>query len=150
MGKITKSLVMLGFISLFSSCQLFGVVRDKLEKIPYQIKGEFVMEESEIYENAGFYFSFYNQSEKNIKEFTVVFYLFDEEGEPPSGARSNIVLSIETTVEGHEKLEDCISLDKYVYVVPEIPFTVDYLYVSKIMYEDGTEWTDPLGFYAMN
>jgi len=149
MKRIFKVFGIVAVISTFFSCQLFGAVQDSLKKTPYQIKGEMVMEDSDIYKNAGFEFSFNNLSEKTVSGFTVVFFLFDEEGEPPSGARSNIVLSITARVNGNESIEDCVNLDKYIYVVPEVPFTVDYLYVSKIIYEDGSIWSDPLGFSVM-
>ena len=133
------------FVMFFGSCKMFSATAT-----PYQISGEFVMEEdSEKYKNAGFEFNFTNMSTKRVKSFTLVFFLFDEDGEPPLGVKNNIVLSITRTVESGQTVEGCISLDKYIYTIPEYPYEIDYLYVSQINYDDGSVWKDPLGFISI-
>lgn len=127
----------------FSSCNLFAV-----EEIPYLIKGEMVVDSSSKYEAAGFDFNFINKSEKNIKSFTVVFYIFDEDGNPPALGRNNIVITINSEVLSQESYESCVSLDSFLYEIPEEPYEVDYLYVSKIVYEDDSVWSDPFGLCA--
>lgn len=113
--------------------------------VPYNISGEMVLGETEGNENAGFKFSFINRSEKKVKAFTMVFYLFDDFGEPVLTGRNNIVYRIEAEVNPNEKFEYCASLDKYLVSIPEEPFDVDFLYVSMIEYEDSTKWMDPFG-----
>lgn len=130
---------------ILSSCTVFADERINLKNVPYIVKAETTMENSEIYENMGLNLYFYNNSEKKVEKFSLVFFLFDEDGEIPSGARGNIMLSVESSIDPHESIEDCISLDKYVYVVPEEPFNVDYVYISKIQYDDGSVWNDPMG-----
>lgn len=126
---------------LFSSCGLFS--RDIP---PYLAKGEMVMDnEAEEYEIAGLKLFFLNQSQATIKEFTLVFYMFDEDGEPVDTGRNNVVLSIEEEIAPSESIDCCLSLDKYLAYIPEVPFEIDYLYVSEIIYVDGTTWKDPLG-----
>lgn len=104
-----------------------------------------VVDSSSKYETVGFDFNFINKSEKNIKSFTVVFYIFDEDGNPPALGRNNIVITINSEVLSKESYESCVSLDSFFYEIPEEPYEVDYLYVSKIVYEDDSVWTDPFG-----
>lgn len=118
------------------------------EKNPYFISGEMVVDASSKYEAAGFNFNLINRSEKNIKSFTVVFYIFDEDGNPPALGRNNIVVTINSEVLSQENYESCISLDSFLYEIPEEPYEVDYLYVSKIVYEDDSVWSDPFGLCA--
>lgn len=128
---------------LFSNCKLFAN-----EKIPYLINGEMVLDSSSKYEAAGFDFYFINKSEKNIKSFTIVFYVFDEDGNPPLMGRNNIVITVNSNVLAKESLENCVSMDSFLYEIPEEPYEIDYLYVSRIVYEDDSVWTDPFGLYS--
>lgn len=128
---------------LFSNCKLFAN-----EKIPYLINGEMVLDSSSKYEAAGFDFCFINKSEKNIKSFTIVFYVFDEDGNPPLMGRNNIVITVNSIVLAKESLENCVSMDSFLYEIPEEPYEIDYLYVSRIVYEDDSVWTDPFGLYS--
>ncbi|MCQ2588180.1 MAG: hypothetical protein MJ174_08695 [Treponema sp.] len=125
---------------LITSCSSFASAG-----APYQIKGEMVLEDSIDYENAGFEFSLFNRSDKEIKSFTVVFFLFDNDGNPPIAGKNNIVLEINETIEALENCELCVSLDKYLTFIPEEPYSVDFLYVSKIVYSDNSVWSDPFG-----
>ncbi len=130
------------FLSLFIffSCSLFAK-----EPAPYVIGGEMVTEESAAYDVAGLDLFLMNKSDKKISEFTLVFFIFDEDGNPPEGARNSIVLTVSAEVEPYDSLSTCLSLDKYVYYVLDEPYFVDYMYLSKIVYENGTQWTDPFG-----
>ena len=103
------------------------------------------MDASSDYEIAGLDFSFFNRSEKTVSEFTLVFYLFDEDGEPASLCRSNIVLSVSCEIPPGERLEKLLSLDTFFSAVPEQEYFTDYVYVSRIKYEDGSTWKDPFG-----
>lgn len=128
------------FFVFFTSCNLFAN-----EKIPYGIEGNILTEDSEIYEYMGLELKVQNKSDVKIKEITIVFFLFDEDGEPTSNIKNNIVLNIGCDIPANGTLEDCISLDKYVYVFEDMLYSIDYLYVSKIFYADGTTWSDPFG-----
>lgn len=125
----------------FISCSLFSK-----ESAPYAVSGDFVMEEdSTDYNLCGINLNLFNKAEKNIKEFTVVFFLFDKDGEPASECRSMLSFSVEKTVEAGQSFVCCISLDQYMSTIPEEPLTIDYLYVSSITFEDDTSWADPYG-----
>lgn len=140
MKKNKLSLLFLLSVFLSGGCSVFAA-----SDIPYSISGEMVLEDSSIYNNAGLDFTFYNGSEKKIDEFTIVLYLFDEDGEPPLTGRNNIVLKVNAEIDAFSSADICVSLDKYFSFVPSIPYTVDFFYASVICYEDGSQWTDPFG-----
>ena len=123
----------------FISCSLFSK-----EAAPYAVSGDFVMDEnSDDYNLCGVNLNVFNKAEKNIKEFTVVFFLFDKDGEPASECRSMLSFSVEKKVEAGKSFVCCISLDQYMSTVPEEPLMIDYLYVSSITFEDDTTWAEP-------
>ncbi len=128
----------------FSACKNFSI-----ESLPYLAAGEFVMEaDSENYSVCGLNFQFYNQSVKQVKEISVAFFLFDKDGEPARECSNRINLEIESRIEAGDSLKKCISLDRFMNQFPEETLYVDYLYVSRIEYEDGSLWEDPFGLTA--
>jgi len=131
------------FILFFNSCSVFAA-----ENVPYLIQGELSTEESEIYDFMGFNFFFKNKGEKTISKLTVVFYVFDENGEPPFGMKNHIVLNINCNIEPNEIIEDCISLDDFIFSFESSGYVIDYLYISQILYDDGAVWTDSFGVFA--
>ena len=124
----------------FTSCNLFAD-----EKVPYAIEGCILTDESEIYDYMGLELKVQNKADVKIKGITIVFFIFDEDGEPTSNIKNNIVLNIHCDIPPNATLEDCISLDNYVYVFEDMEYSVDYLYISKIDYTDGSSWQDPFG-----
>ena len=74
--------------------------------------------------------------------------LFDEEGEPAYECPGRVSFSIEKEIGPDEIFEICLSLDSYMIFVPRSLMEIDYLYVSKIHYADGSVWEDPFGFSA--
>lgn len=130
---------------LLQSCATF---RDNEKKsAPYELKAQMVIEPSLIYETAGFEFSFLNKSDKTVKALTFVFFLNSDEESSFEVFENLIKLEVNAVVEPQSFVEDCVSLDLFLYEVPEEPYLLDYLYVSRIVYEDGSEWTDPFGVY---
>ena len=137
--------VLVVFCFVISSCSLFA-----RESIPYLVNAEMVTESENCeFQAAGLDLYFFNRSEKAVLSFTLVFFLFDEDGEAISDGRSNIVLSVKSRVEAGDVLESCVSLDQFFYSIPEYAYDIDYLYVSRIEYEDGEIWQDPLGMLAL-
>ncbi len=130
-------------MSLFCSCSAFTK-----NNIPYLIDAEMVMEDSPDYEVAGLNFDFFNKENKTVSKITMVFYLYDSDGNPVSFGKSNIVVSVGVTVEPGERIQGCISLDGFLFEYPEEVYQVDYLYLSQIVYEDGSSWSDPFGLLA--
>ena len=132
------------FILIFSSCAVFPD-----EGNPYSVSADFEMDEtSENYEICGVNISFYNHSDISVKEFVIVFFLFDADGEPAQECPNRLSFDIEKEIESEEMFQFCLCLDSYMTVIPQSMLEVDYLYVSKIIYEDGSVWEDPYGFAA--
>lgn len=132
------------FAGVFSACSITPV-----ETLPYLIAGDFVMEsDSDDYSVCGLDLQFINQTEKEVSEFSIVFFLFDRDGEPASECSGRIAFDVEKVVDAGDSIKKCISLDKYMYTIPEESLLVDYLYVSRIVYADGSVWNDPYGLMA--
>ena len=130
---------------ILNSFLCFFVVTNLLNaKAPYSIVGE--MEINQKTEEAFLEYTFCNDSKKVVKDFTIVFYVFDSDGDVPLKNKNNIVVRILTEVGAKEELSDKIKLNEYLSYIPEEPFFVDYLYVSSINYIEGTLWNDPFGF----
>lgn len=130
---------------ILNSFLCFFVVTNLLNaKAPYSIVGE--MEINQKTEEAFLEYTFCNDSKKVVKDFTIVFYVFDSDGDVPLKNKNNIVVRIQTEVGAKEELSDKIKLNEYLTYIPEEPFFVDYLYVSSINYIEGTLWNDPFGF----
>lgn len=139
-----RSLKLSAILLLLFCARLYSV--SPKNPVPYAISGEIEMDEdASEYEIAGFKMEFRNLSDKNVVELTVNFYMFDEEGEPVSVGRSNVSLIVRAEIPAYETEERRISLDSYFYTVPDGLYTIDYLYVSKILYDDGSVWSDPYG-----
>lgn len=127
-----------------SGCSAFS-----LERSPYTIEADFVMdEETPLYKICGVDLSFYNLAAETVKEFEVVFYLFDSDGEPAYECPNRLAFSIEKEIGPDEDFSICLSLDSYMSFVPQYLLEIDYLYVSRITYADGSVWVDPYGFAA--
>lgn len=129
---------------VFSGCSAFS-----LERSPYTINADFVMdEESSVYKICGVELSFSNLATETVKEFEVVFFLFDSDGEPAYECPNRLAFSIEREIGSNEDFSVCLSLDSYMTFVPQSLLEIDYLYVSRITYTDGSIWVDPYGFSA--
>lgn len=116
------------------------------EIVPYEIRGEIDYEVS----NVSFDYEFCNKTEKQISSFTIVFYLFDEDGNPPESLRNNIVARETVEVAAYTSVSEKIGLERYFDIVPDEQYTVDFLYVSKIEFTDNTVWSDPFGMKYFN
>lgn len=128
------------------SMSVIGCKAFSQEMVPYVLSGEFVMEENSTdYSICGVDFYLLNKSEKEIKTINIIFFLFDQDGEPASECRSKVLVEVEKSLAGGESCSFCLSLDSFMNSVPSSPLMVDYLYLGKIVYEDGTEWNDPYG-----
>ena len=83
-----------------------------------------------------------------MTEFEVVFYLFDSDGEPAQECWNQLSFAIEKIIDAEDSFEICLSLDSYMASVPQSQLRIDYLFVSKICYDDGSVWEDPYGLAA--
>ncbi len=131
-------------ILLTSGCQAFSQ-----DPLPYVINGEFVMEEgASDYSICGVNFFLFNKSQREIKKVDIVFFLFDKDGEPAYECRNKISASIEKIISAGQDCSFCMSLDSYMNSIPAEALLIDYLYLSRIEYEDGSLWEDPYGLFA--
>ena len=136
--------VLMPVLFFISGCKTYS-----LDSLPYVMTGDFVMEENAAdYSICGVDIFLLNKSEKAMKKINIVFFLFDQDGEPASECRSKISLEIERKIPSEEKDSFCISLDNFMNSIPSGPLMVDYLYLAKIEYEDGSTWEDPYGLTA--
>ena len=134
---------------LMSVFFLSGCKGYSLDSIPYLISGDFVMEDdSTDYSICGVDFYLLNKSEKEIRKINIVFYLFDQDGEPACECMNKISAETELSVLPGESSRFCMSLDSFMNSFPENYLFVDYLYLAKIEYEDGSTWEDPYGLVA--
>ncbi len=140
-----KSRLFMVFVFLiFAGCKTWS-----FDTVPYVISGDFVMEENALdYSICGIDIYLVNKSEKEIKNISIVFFLFDKDGEPAYECRSKIAVEVDKDIAAQESSTFCISLDKFMNAIPQDLLLVDYLYVSKIEYEDGSRWEDPYGLVA--
>lgn len=139
----------LKILCCFIVLAFFGCSAFSLERSPYTINADFVMdEESSVYKICGVDLSFSNLAAETVKEFEVVFFLFDSDGEPAYECPNRLAFSIEREIGSNEDFSVCLSLDSYMTFVPQSLLEIDYLYVSRITYTDGSIWVDPYGFSA--
>ncbi len=139
----------LKILCCFIVLAFFGCSAFSLERSPYTINADFVMdEESSVYKICGVELSFSNLATETVKEFEVVFFLFDSDGEPAYECPNRLAFSIEREIGPDEDFSVCLSLDSYMTFVPQSLLEIDYLYVSRITYTDGSIWVDPYGFSA--
>ena len=142
-NNFIKGLCCFLFFSL-SGCAAFSIERN-----PYSVTADFVMDEdSPAYKICGVDLEFYNFSTDTVKEFELAFFLFDSDGEPAYECPGRVSFSIEKEIEPDEKFNICLSLDSYMIFVPQSLLEIDHLYVSRILYADGSVWEDPFGFSA--
>ncbi len=142
--KIICHLFICLLVLFTSSCKSYAQ-----SYVPYLLDGEFVMdEESDDYSICGIKLFLVNKSEKNISKVNLVFFLFDKDGEPAIECRNKFEFNIEQNLTASESCDFCIGLDKYMNTIPSELLFVDYIYLSKIEYEDGSFWEDPLGLMA--
>lgn len=100
----------------------------------------------ELQEFAGIYVTFYNNSEKSVKDITFSCLVFDSNGDESPFVGSNVISSRSSGIIKPKSTQEInISLDKYITQIPLEPYIIDFFYIKKIEYEDGSVWTDPYG-----
>ena len=120
------------------SCRTAAVL-----KCPYEISGEMEVFNEQVSGNA-FKFSFENKSEKKVKNFVVVFSLYDSDGEPCFYDRDFLEFRMCREIFPYETEEFVLPLDSFIESQSETEFFVDYVYVKEIVYEDEI-FEDPFG-----
>lgn len=140
--------IFVAIVSSGCSSVVSSVVSAK-QTCPYAIKGKCSFaSETSSYRMLGYDFVFYNTSEKTVSDFTLVFYVYDENGESPLLLSNCIITNCPYSASPKSEVEGEVSLDKYVSALPEVPYNIENVYVSEIRYADGSVWSDNLGVYA--
>lgn len=139
--KIKKILFCILVIFQYTSCSVFSQ-----NSIPYGIRGSIsvceVEGKSEIYVTG----EFDNIDKKEVSSFTVVFMVFNSEGEISFQGKSNLVIKVSNSVLPGTKSDFQIPLTELLTGINTLSLGIDYLYVSRIDYFDGSIWADPFGF----
>jgi hypothetical protein len=99
---------------------------------------------------AGISFYLLNKSHKSISSITAHFMLFDARTQTNPFIGSNIFeIKKFILISPGENKEIILSLDRFIYIAPEEPYLIDFFYISKIEYSDGSIWEDKYGVYGM-
>ena len=136
-------------LSLFSiiSCQTTGN-----PDVPYIVLEPNVElgDDGVSYSFAGTRFTLYNDSKKDISSFSVSFMLYDSEGNNPFIGSNCITEDFYEVIPAESRGEFVVSLDSYLTQIPNEPYKLDFFYVKRISYADGSSWSDPFGLYAVS
>ena len=81
-------------------------------------------------------------------EFVVVFYVLDENGEPPLQGRNFVVLTVQEEVPAGGILSGRIDVSDWVCFESDKEYGTDFVFVSKIVYNDGSSWSDDTGLFV--
>ena len=118
-------------------------------RTPYRIHGEVsVGADAELYEYAGIALTFYNASGRTVRRFSVVVFLSGSDRESPFTEGNCITLECDDCVAPYAAVNAKFRLDDYIFEAPDEAYRIDFLYVSKIEYDDSGIWEDPYGIYA--
>lgn len=147
---MNKKLLIVVLCTMCCSC-----VSNFLNRAPYRIIGEAVLEDEFAY--AGIKLTLYNASEKTIERFSVVVFLCDCIED--YGDSSNCVTAVfESSIACGETAEFWLAIDDCIADGPdtndynardgEALYQIDFMYVDRIEYDDGSVWEDEYGIYA--
>ncbi len=139
-------IIALGFICFFiSSCaNLFG------SNPPYYIaEKKVVMEEDyDVCRYAEAVFEIFNNSDKEIESVEINFFFYDDQNRPGAYDNKVSVQMMCPVMARHARLLK-VSMDPY--IGPEIKdsYVLGFVYLSKIIYTDGSVWSDEWGLYGI-
>lgn len=143
--KIGRLMIQILLSASFTSC----ISTDNFS-CPYQISNSRVEVGAleECYQYAGFHFTIFNDSVKDIESFSLMFTVYDSDEKNPFNCSNSIASNCDGEVAFNDSRDYVVSLDKYISEIPDEPYIVDYLYVSEIRYTDGSVWKDPYGMFC--
>lgn len=139
------SITLLTFSSFFISCE-----SEKTSSPPYVIGPLHCSlgERKSYYLVAGLEFDFWNISQKDIVEIETSGVVFDRDTEANPFVGTNVISSVFSgRIPANTKHTLILPLDQYIYHVPVKPYIIDYFYIKKILYSDGSIWVDCSGAY---
>lgn len=117
---------------------------------PYRIKGEVsVGTDTAFYEYTGIVLTFYNTSRRTVRKFFVVVFLSGSDEMISFSNENRIVFECDENVAPRTAVRTEFGLDDYISEMQDETYHIDFLYVSKIEYDDGGVWEDPYGVHAV-
>lgn len=131
------------FFAFMASCNLSAKDNDV-----YIFEAKLVTEKGkEYYDKAGLEVFFSNKADKPSIKFQVTYQLYDKDGMPFDKG----VYEVTGKTEPGEYCHIYLNLDESFEEEDPTTCFADYLFINKIIYEDGTEYNDPHGLkYFLN
>lgn len=126
------------FMGIITGCCL-----NAEDKIKYKLDIQYETEkDSEVYKKAGLKCNFTNLFDKRVEKFILACSIYDENNVTIFwGAQFGVI----GFVEPGETLEFVLDLDE-LYDKADRPIAgADFAYVPFVIFDDGSEWSDPLG-----
>lgn len=97
---------------------------------------------------AGISFECHNTGSRQLSSIEVVFHVFsDASGGNPFYGSNVVKAEVPAVLQPGGTGTFEISLDGRLAFIPSEPFIIDCFYVSRAVFADGSEWSDPAGFY---
>ncbi|MDR0909112.1 MAG: hypothetical protein LBM77_05040 [Spirochaetaceae bacterium] len=144
--SILYSIVIVLFVLSFSACPM-NETPPYVVSVPQCLVGS----KESYYQFAGIEFEFLNASDKTISAIHISCRVYDAETERNPFIGSNqINVSFDENIEAGVKKKLIITLDPYIYNAPEEPYLIDFFYIAKIEYADGSKWEDAYGTYHVS
>ncbi|WP_407428609.1 hypothetical protein [Treponema sp.] len=106
---------------------------------------------AEDYDSAGkifLDFTLKNVSKKNIISFVISCSLIDSEGKTVLENDSCFVEKICDNIPADCERDFRLALDSYFLGCQPEAYSVDFIYLREVRFENGKRWTDPYGMYS--
>lgn len=104
--------------------------------------------QSGSFEHAGVTFRCRNTGDRQMVSLEVSFIVFsDASGGNPLYGSNVVTAEVAAVLQPGQTGTFEISLDDQLAYLPDRPFVIDYFYVRKVTFDDGTVWTDMYGLY---
>lgn len=131
-------------ILFFLYFQIILLFLNAKEVFPYKISNEIFLDFFSD-EKVNIELRFTNNSSKEIEKIDITFFLFDSFGEPLNYNDDKISITICKKILPFEDSNISFSIPKNDSIEEVDSFFIDYFFVNKIYYSDGTFWDDMFG-----
>ena len=115
---------------------LFCFAIPGFSKNQFRLNGELVLEECG---EADIEYVFFNDSEREVEAFSLIFFVFDEEGNSILKNHNYEVERIEERVAAKSYFYGSLPVTKLLSYLPEDSLELEWFYVTAIKYADGEE-----------
>ncbi|MCR4899541.1 MAG: hypothetical protein K5907_01865 [Treponema sp.] len=126
-------------LNLYYNTARTNIIQASENSKPYELSGAFT-------KNTQFSGTFKNQIDKEVKAFTVVFNVLDEYGNSVLTQKANVVYEKKETVLPFDICNFSFECSPFINQYENsLNYKTEYLYVSRIVYSDDSQWLDPFG-----